>query len=148
MHYKSFFPEVPEVPESNVHHLLFDRPDQREWPDYTLFVDVNTGQRRSFREFIERVRDGASALGADIAQGGLGLCPKNGDLVGILSENCLVCSIYIFISSTQQGHFSGLHHAFPFTADDHSSRCDVFILLYAARVRTCDFACAADQDFC
>ncbi|KAG1855928.1 hypothetical protein F4604DRAFT_1590599 [Suillus subluteus] len=88
MYHKSLFPDLPKVPESNVHHLLFNRPDQREWPDYTLFVNVATGQRRSFREFIERVRDGATALGADVSQGGLGLRPENGDLVGILSENC------------------------------------------------------------
>ncbi|KAG1855347.1 hypothetical protein DFJ58DRAFT_906090 [Suillus subalutaceus] len=88
MYYKSLFPDLPKVPESNVHHLLFNRPDQREWPDYTLFVNVATGQRRSFREFVERVRDGATALGADVTQGGLGLRPEDGELVGILSENC------------------------------------------------------------
>ncbi|KAG2344422.1 acetyl-CoA synthetase-like protein [Suillus weaverae] len=88
MYHKSLFPDLPKVPESNVHHLFFNRPDQREWPDYTLFVNVATGQRRSFREFIERVRDGATALGADVTQGGLGLRPENGDIVGILSENC------------------------------------------------------------
>ncbi|KAG2034779.1 acetyl-CoA synthetase-like protein [Suillus americanus] len=88
MYYKSLFPDLPKVPESNVHHLLFNRPDQREWPDYTLFVNVATGQQHSFREFVEHVRDGATALGADVTQGGLGLCPEGGDLVGILSENC------------------------------------------------------------
>ncbi|KAG1849899.1 hypothetical protein DFJ58DRAFT_842533 [Suillus subalutaceus] len=88
MYHKSFFPDLPKVPESNVHHLLFNRPDQREWPDYTLFINIATGQRRSFREFVERVRDGATALGADVSQGGLGLRPENGDFVGILSENC------------------------------------------------------------
>lgn len=88
MYYKSLFPDLPKVPESNIHHFLFDRPDQQDWPDYTLFVNVATGQRHSFREFIERVRDGATALGADVTQGGLGLRPENGELVGILSENC------------------------------------------------------------
>jgi len=52
-------------------------------------VDAATGQRRSFREFVERVRDGATALGSDLAQGGLGLRPENGEVVGILSENCM-----------------------------------------------------------
>ncbi|KAG1732415.1 uncharacterized protein EDB91DRAFT_1302477 [Suillus paluster] len=88
MHYKSLFPDLPKVPESNVHHLLFSRPDQKEWPDYTLFVNVATGRRCSFREFVERVRDGATALGADVAHGGLGLRPEDGEFVGILSENC------------------------------------------------------------
>ncbi|KAG2147409.1 uncharacterized protein EDB93DRAFT_1337359 [Suillus bovinus] len=89
MYYKSLFPDLPKVPESNIHHFLFDRPEQRAWPDYTLFVNAATGQRRSFMEFVDRVRDGATALGADVVQGGLGLHPENGDLVGILSENSL-----------------------------------------------------------
>ncbi|KAG2123811.1 hypothetical protein DEU56DRAFT_904108 [Suillus clintonianus] len=89
MYYKSLFPDLPKIPESNIHHFIFGRPDQQEWPDYTLFVNVATGQRRSFREFVERVRDGATALGADVTQGGLGFRPENGELVGILSENCL-----------------------------------------------------------
>ncbi|KAG1818632.1 uncharacterized protein BJ212DRAFT_1346462 [Suillus subaureus] len=88
MYYRSLFPDLPEVPESNVHNLILNRPDQQEWPDYTLFVNVATGQRRSFKQFVERVRDGATALGADVAQGGLGLRPENGELVGILSDNC------------------------------------------------------------
>ncbi|KAG1882795.1 hypothetical protein F4604DRAFT_1678288 [Suillus subluteus] len=89
MYYRSLFPNLPEVAQSNVHNLVLNRPDQREWPDYTLFVNVATGQQRSFKQFVERVRDGATALGVDVAQGGLGLRPENGELVGILSDNCL-----------------------------------------------------------
>lgn len=88
MYYKSLFPDPPKIPESNLHHFFFDRPEQQDWPDYTLFVNAATGQQRSFREFVERVRDGATALGTDMTQGGLGLRPENGELVGILSENC------------------------------------------------------------
>lgn len=88
MHYKSLFPEIPKVPVSNVHHLLFNRPDQQEWSDYTLFVNVATGQRLSFRGFVDRVRGGAAAVGAGVTQGGLGLRPENGEFIGILSENC------------------------------------------------------------
>jgi len=99
MYHKSLFPDPPKVPESNIHHLLFNRPDQQEWPDYTLFVNAATAQRLSFREFVERVRDGATALSADVAQGGLGLRQENGELVAILSENCLVRCIPIFQSS-------------------------------------------------
>lgn len=102
MYHKSLFPDLPNVPESNVHHLLLNRPDQQEWPDYTLFVDAATGQRRSFRKFVERVRDGATALGADVTQGGLGLRPENGEIVGILSENCLVCYISIHWSTLKR----------------------------------------------
>jgi hypothetical protein len=90
MYYKSMYPDLPVIPEANVHHLLLNRADQRDWPDYTLYVNATTGEQRSFRQFIERVRDGATALGADVEQGGLGISPGNGEIVAILSENCLV----------------------------------------------------------
>ncbi|KAG2123816.1 hypothetical protein DEU56DRAFT_43711 [Suillus clintonianus] len=51
-------------------------------------MNVATGWWCSFRQFVERVRDGATAPGADVAQGGLGLRPENGQFVGILSETC------------------------------------------------------------
>ncbi|KAG1849896.1 hypothetical protein DFJ58DRAFT_794277 [Suillus subalutaceus] len=89
MYHKSMFPDLPVVPEANVHHLLFNRPDQQAWPDYTLYVNATTGKRWSFRQFVERVRDGATALGADIEQGGLGISLAKGEIVGILSENSL-----------------------------------------------------------
>ncbi|KAL4073286.1 hypothetical protein V8B97DRAFT_1953731 [Scleroderma yunnanense] len=89
MHHTSLFPPLPHVPEQNVHHILLNRPDQKSWRDYTFQVDILTGERRSFKEFIERVRDGATALGTDPEHGGLGICRENDDIVGILSENCL-----------------------------------------------------------
>lgn len=137
MYHKSPFPDLPNVPETNVHHLLLNRPDQQEWPDYTLLVDVATGQRRSFRNFVERVRDGATALGADVTQGGLGLRPENGEIVGILSENCLVCYISIHWSTSKCRNeviSSGLCRIDPFFASHHSSLCDVLILRHAIRI--------------
>lgn len=84
------YPALPDIPEDNVHHLLFNRTDQQDWPDYTLYVNATTNEQRSFRQFIERVRDGATALGSDIEHGGLGISQENGEIVAILSENCLV----------------------------------------------------------
>ncbi|KAI6006469.1 hypothetical protein EDC04DRAFT_2782273 [Pisolithus marmoratus] len=89
MYHKSLFPPLPRIPEQNVHHFLLDRQDQKSWPDFTFQVDVLTRQRRSFKEFIERVRDGATALGTDTEHGGLGILRENDEIVGILSENCL-----------------------------------------------------------
>ncbi|EGN93819.1 hypothetical protein SERLA73DRAFT_144812, partial [Serpula lacrymans var. lacrymans S7.3] len=65
------------------------RPDQKDWPNYTAYINAATGQRRTIKEFVERIRDGATALGADSQQGGLGLHPDNGEIIGILSENCV-----------------------------------------------------------
>ena len=90
MHHVSLFSPLPSVPEQNVHHILLDRPDQKSWPDFTFLMDIPTGQRRSFKEFIERVRDGATALGTETRYGGLGIHSENDEIVGILSENCLV----------------------------------------------------------
>ncbi|EIW85344.1 acetyl-CoA synthetase-like protein [Coniophora puteana RWD-64-598 SS2] len=86
---KSLYPPLPPVPEQNVHHVLLSRPDQAQWPDFTFQVDAYTGLKRSFSEFKGRVIDGATALASPVSQGGLGLSPENGDLVGLLSENCL-----------------------------------------------------------
>lgn len=89
MYHKSLFPPLPQIPEQNVHHFLLDRQDQKSWPDFTFQVDVPTSRRRTFKEFLERVRDGATALGTDTEHGGLGVLRENDEIVGILSENCL-----------------------------------------------------------
>lgn len=89
MYLKSFYPPLPDLPKQNVHHILFNRPDQSSWPDFTFQVDVLTGERRTFREFYARLRDGATALGTDVAHGGLGIHRENDEIVAVLSENCL-----------------------------------------------------------
>lgn len=90
MYLKSMYPTPPPPPEVNVHNVLFHRPEQASWPDYTLHIDSVTGRKRTFSEFLERVYDGATALGAPVSQGGLGLRGEDGEIVGILSENSLV----------------------------------------------------------
>jgi acyl-CoA synthetase (AMP-forming)/AMP-acid ligase II len=62
----------------------------REWNDYTLFIDAATGRKMNYREFYERIMDGATALGSPISEQGLGLSGEDGEIVGILSENCMV----------------------------------------------------------
>lgn len=86
---KSVYDSPPPVPDGNIHHLLFNRPDQKEWPDYTLHINAVTGVKRTFREFLGRVYDGATGLDASVSQGGLGFEPE-GEMVGILSENSKV----------------------------------------------------------
>ncbi|KIJ17594.1 hypothetical protein PAXINDRAFT_167606 [Paxillus involutus ATCC 200175] len=89
MYHKSLFPPLPEIPPQNVHHILLNRPEQKAWPDYTFQVNASTGVTRSFREFLGRVRDGATALGSDVKDGGLGIRRENDEIVGVLSENSL-----------------------------------------------------------
>ncbi|KAF8887153.1 hypothetical protein BD779DRAFT_1672909 [Infundibulicybe gibba] len=90
MHIKSPYPDVPPLPEMNAHHFFFNRPDQAEWPDYTIHIDPVTGFKRTYREFLERVYDGATALGAPVSAGGLGLRGGDGgEMIGIMSENAM-----------------------------------------------------------
>ena len=90
MHHNSLFPPLPDIPPQNIHNLLLDRTDQAEWPDFTLHIDAVTGQSRSFRQFVECVRDGATAMSSDIDSGGLGIRPQSGEIVGVLTENSMV----------------------------------------------------------
>ena len=87
---KSLYPDLPELPEINFHYLLLRRPDQAKWPDFHVHIDAKTGKTRTFRDFVERVEWAATALGAPIEKGGLGLSAENGDMIGIMSENCMV----------------------------------------------------------
>ncbi|KAF5348471.1 hypothetical protein D9756_009591 [Leucocoprinus leucothites] len=89
MYLKSPYPDPPALPEVNSHYLFFKRPDQAEWPDYTIHIDPSTGQRRRYKEFVKRVEDLATALGAPVSQGGLGLKAEDGEIIGIVSENCM-----------------------------------------------------------
>ena len=113
---KSLYPSLPELPEINIHYALLRRPDQAEWPDFPVHIDAKTGETRSFREFVERVEWAATALGAPVEEGGLGLSAGNGDIIGIMSENCMVSSehrgpflIRFFLSSTFQDYITFAH---------------------------------------
>ncbi|KAF5377931.1 hypothetical protein D9615_006730 [Tricholomella constricta] len=92
MYLKSPYPDVPPVPETNAHNVFFNRPEQAAWPDYTAQIDALTGTRRSFRELVERIRLGATALGTPASQGGqVGLRDGGGgdEIVGIMSHNSM-----------------------------------------------------------
>lgn len=91
MSLKSSYPDIPPYAETNCHHILLDRPEQRNWPDYPLHIDAITGRKRTFREFLQRVKDAATVFGSEVSRGGLGMKAEDREIVGILSENCLVC---------------------------------------------------------
>jgi hypothetical protein len=81
--YKSLFPPVPQLPPQNVTNLMLRRPDQDAWPDFTIHVDLVSGNTRKFSEYRHRVNLGATALAE------LGLSSERNDMVGIISDNCL-----------------------------------------------------------
>ena len=90
MHIKSRFPGLPPIPEANVYDLIFGAPEAAQTPDYTIYIDGVTGRKHSFHSYRHFVRDAATALAAAQAQGGLALSGDAGDIVGILSHNCVV----------------------------------------------------------
>ena len=85
MIFHSLLPPIPDPPFPNAHHLFLNRPDQAEWEDYDLHVDAPTGKVRKWHEFKDRVKRGATAFGDP----GLFPCEEN-EIVGVLSENCVV----------------------------------------------------------
>jgi hypothetical protein len=92
MYLKSPYPDVPTALERNVHYIMFHRPEQEEWNDFTLHINPKSGKRRTFRQFLDRMQLGMNVLGAPVAEGGLGLGTwKANEMVGIMSPNSMVC---------------------------------------------------------
>ena len=98
MYLKSPYPDPPALPDVNAHHIYFKRPQQAEWPDYVVHVDVETDERVMYRDFTARIQDLATGLGAPLHQGGMGLQAEDGEIVGILAENSSV-SVYCKVLS-------------------------------------------------
>jgi hypothetical protein len=90
MYLKSPFPAPPTLPEANVHHIFFKRPEQTQWPDFIVHIDVETEERITYRGFTAHIQDLATGLGAPLYQGGMGLRAENGEIVGIMAENSSV----------------------------------------------------------
>ena len=102
MYLKSPYPPVPPVQDTNFHeHVFGSPPNTTAAPDYVLHIDGLSGRQRTRNEFYEELRDGATALAAPVAVGGLGLRSEDGDMVAIYSANCLVraviCSMHAVV---------------------------------------------------
>ena len=93
---KSLRSPILATPAINYYDFIFRRPELRSWPDYTLFVDATTGRRRRFRETLAHIEDCAAALTFVAEEGGLDMEPGSNEVVGILSENCLVGAAHTF----------------------------------------------------
>ncbi|CCM00166.1 uncharacterized protein FIBRA_02194 [Fibroporia radiculosa] len=87
MIFKPLYPEVSPLADQNVHDFLFNEPARTPDTDYPIHIDALTGERRTRSEFVERVRDGATALVAPSSSGGFEIGPN--EHVGILSYNSL-----------------------------------------------------------
>ncbi|KAI0785165.1 hypothetical protein C8Q75DRAFT_723084 [Abortiporus biennis] len=111
MYLTSPYPPVDPIPDENIHKLLFHfEQEDIEIEDKVIHIDGLTGFQRSRKEFYERVRDAATALGAPISEGGLGLSGDKEDIVAILSLNCLdylVLANACFVITTPVAPLSG-----------------------------------------
>ena len=88
--YKSLYGAVPPLATPNVHYI-FNSPESHSM-DYLLHIDGLTGAQRTKKQFWERVEDAATALSISAPEGGpgIGLATEKEEIVGILSQNCLV----------------------------------------------------------
>lgn len=107
MYIQSPYPALPHLPEVNVHNVMFGRANQAgwvllpaehvftgqqaEWPDYTIHIEAKTGRERTYKELMNDIAVGATALGASVSAGGLGLNGDGDEIIGILGDNSLVC---------------------------------------------------------
>lgn len=89
MIFKSPYPPLPPVPDRNVHEFMFSSPALTDPQDKLILIDPLNGKNWRRNEFKERVYDCATALVTPVSEGGLGFSPE-GEMVGIMSTNCLV----------------------------------------------------------
>ncbi|KJA14497.1 hypothetical protein HYPSUDRAFT_150348 [Hypholoma sublateritium FD-334 SS-4] len=88
MYIKSPYPDPPPLPNVNAHYFFFKRPDQAEWPNYTIHIDSATDARVMYRDFVRNIEDLSTGLAAPVSQGGMGLEGwEEGEIVGIISQN-------------------------------------------------------------
>ncbi|KAJ7061875.1 hypothetical protein C8F01DRAFT_1138644 [Mycena amicta] len=80
-HHQSQFAPLPPIPDVNIYTLMFGRPDQADWPDFTFQVNDKTGHKRSFKDAPKNIALAATALGA----GGLGLGTE--EIIGLVGNN-------------------------------------------------------------
>lgn len=92
MHYKSLYPPLPRIPGCNVHDFIFASDALKSSEDKVLFIDPLAAKSWRKHEFKERVYDCATALVTPVSEGGLGFAPE-GEMVGIMSTNCLVSKV-------------------------------------------------------
>ncbi|KAE9407315.1 acetyl-CoA synthetase-like protein [Gymnopus androsaceus JB14] len=88
MYLKSLFPDIPPLQDVNVHNVFFNRPDQSQWPEVNIHIDIETDRKRTFKELKERVNDAYTAFSSALKDGGMDFGSEGTEeMVGIMSEN-------------------------------------------------------------
>ena len=106
MYLKSPYPDLPPLPMVNAYHMFFNRPDQAEWPNYTLHIDAVSGERVMYRDWVRDVEDLSTAFAGPTSEGCMGLqgwdegegaevvAPGGKEIIGIMSENSSVSASF------------------------------------------------------
>ncbi|KAF9483593.1 acetyl-CoA synthetase-like protein [Pholiota conissans] len=87
MHLKSPYPEPTPLGNVNAHYIFFKRPDQVEWPNYTVHIDPTNATRVMYRDYVRNIEDLSTGLAAPVSEGGMGLEAWEEGIVGIMGEN-------------------------------------------------------------
>ena len=90
MHIKSPYPDLPTLPNCNVHHLFFKGPDLGAWPDHPVHIDAETDERIMYSQIVNRIEHLSTGLATPLSEGGLGIAGD--DIVGIIGRNSSVSS--------------------------------------------------------
>ncbi|TFY71710.1 hypothetical protein EVG20_g1296 [Dentipellis fragilis] len=93
---KSLYPPISEPPVFNFYEWLTGFDAVNNPPDFTLFIDGLTGEKRGKREFFDRAAHCATAFAAPSDDGGLEITKRPGEMVGIFSENSLEYPTIVF----------------------------------------------------
>ncbi|KAG8875068.1 hypothetical protein FRB98_008108 [Tulasnella sp. 332] len=89
MIFKSPLGPLDPIPDVNAHDAFFNSAHATQVPDYTVYIDAVTGKEWTKAFFRDRVIRLATALVADVKEGGLGLKPNGKEVIGIFSKNHL-----------------------------------------------------------
>jgi len=81
-----------------------------------------TGKRRRFRETLARIEECATALSSPKRDGGLEIEPGSKEVVGILSENCMVGAVLGSLFSYHLILLSGVSYSGSRSAQDRRTR--------------------------
>ena len=99
MYLKSPYPDVSPLPNVNAHYFFFNRSIHADWSNFPVHINTETGDKVMYYDFLERIRDLATGLGASVSQGGLGIAAEDKERIGIMGENSSVSLAGFFFFS-------------------------------------------------
>lgn len=137
---ESPYPAPSPITPTNVFNYFFPDNYPLERQNIVIHIDALTGQTRTWKEFAHRVVRASTALDSAPSLGGYGI--KSGEMIGIMSDNCMVSTANIYNTgshSTRQDYLTLIHALWAITApfallSSHSTPFELEHLLRTSRV--------------